>query len=108
MVMATPSEHPPAATEAQTASRPAAAGADGSLQQLTPKTPVGMSAAQFVALIAAVVGGSYWVVSRMATKDDVAQLGLRVSKLEDSIQEVRTTLAVLKDRSDREQKKPNP
>jgi glycine cleavage system regulatory protein len=65
-------------------------------------------AAQFVALIAAVVGGSYWVVSRMATKDDVAQLGLRVSKLEDSIQEVRTTLAVLKDRSDREQKKPNP
>jgi hypothetical protein len=68
---------------------------------LTSASQVRLSLSQLGIVIAAIAGATWWAGSHMASKDDVRIIEEKVTAVSGTLKEVATTVAVLKDRSDR-------
>jgi len=68
---------------------------------LSSASRVRLSVAQLGAVVAAIACATWWASSHMASKDDVKSLEEKVTAAGATLKEVATTVAVLKDRSDR-------
>ena len=71
-------------------------------QALTATSPVRMNLTQLGIIIGSIAAAVWWASLHVATKDDVKTLEERLTASSVSLRDVTTTLAVLKDRSDRQ------
>lgn len=76
------------------------------LENITAASQVRMSLTQLGIVIGAIACSAWWASTYLATKEDVKSLKERAGAMSTSLREVTTTLAVLKDRSDRSEHQP--
>jgi hypothetical protein len=71
------------------------------LESITAASQVRMSLAQLGIVVGSIACSAWWASTHLATKEDVKALEERSTSMSLTLREVTTTLAVLKDRSDR-------